>query len=93
MEQEPETSVTGASPDLEPVTHVWAGSPDGVGPWHRVAWQRHSGSAIELVALCGQVLAIEQVEQDEPHEFTDGLGCGQCASAMYEQATGHLPGA
>ena len=85
------TAPAAGTTDIQATRHVWAGPADGSGPWHRVAWRDGGSSDAQLVALCGQVLASAGLRLEEPHSFTDGIGCGECAAIVYEQATGLRP--
>ena len=86
----PRTPAAGAT-DIRATRHAWAGPADGSGPWHRIAWREGGTSDAQLVALCGQVLPSADMRLEEPHSFTDGIGCGECAAIVYEQATGLRP--
>ncbi len=76
--------------DLREVPRAWARLRQPGTLWHRIAWHRKRGAAAELVALCGQGIRMVDAEQDASRG-APGLGCGDCATVMYQAATGLTP--
>lgn len=72
---------------LRSTPRIWArltGSPNTW--WHRIAWQRHTGDHVELVALCGLAIRKAAAEQSDARD-APGSVCHECAIVMDLRST------